>query len=273
MLESVSWAIPAAKEAYEHREKIRKGVEWLTDYLLGKRSSIVFTGMPGVGKTVLYDFLCGNAYSPSYQLPDKSRRPERGAKREGRQRIGLSVIPGDISRPRFEAIDELVLGKNPPHGVVHVVADGYADIRHDDARAYLVEEQGIGTISQFREFQRRGELEDLRDVCQMIRQAHRMHRRPSWLIVAATKADLYPDELDTAKTRYSPNGSGPFVDELRQLVGFVGADNFHWTSCPVCAARVQFTWREETVEPGIEEAQRDALVLRLWSTIKAHCES
>lgn len=114
MLESVNWAIPAAKEAYDHREKIRKGIEWLTDYLLGKRSSIVFTGMPGVGKTVLYDFLCGNAYSPGYQLPDKSRRLERGAKREGRQRIGLSVIPGDISRPRFEAIDELVLGKEPP---------------------------------------------------------------------------------------------------------------------------------------------------------------
>lgn len=136
-----------------------------------------------------------------------------------------------------------------------------------------MEEQGIRTISQFREFQRKGELEDLRDVCQMIRQAHRMHRRPSWLIVAATKADLYPDELDTAKTRYSPNGSGPFVDELRQLVGFVGADNFHWTSCPVCAARVQFNWQGETVKPRIEEAERDALVLRLWSTIKAHCES
>ena len=271
--EHASWALPAGKEAFEHRDEIRKWVEWLTDYLLGKRSSIVFTGMPGVGKTVLYDFLVGNAYSPGYQLPQKSRQAERATRREGRQRIALSVIPGDISRPRVEAIDKLLLGKSPPEGVVHVVANGYAEIRHDDARAHLVEEAGIRTLAQFREFQRRGEVEDLREVCQIIRQAQRKHRKPSWLIVASTKVDLYPEELEAAQNLYSPSGSGGFVEELKELIGFVGADNFHWTSCPACGARVEFTWSGQTVKPGIEEAQRDALVVRLWSTIRGHCES
>jgi hypothetical protein len=271
--EEVQWVVPAAKEALEHREEIRKGMQWLKDYLLRKQSSVVFTGMPGVGKTVLFDYLMGKGYEPGYEPPGKSRSLESGAKADRGRKIALSVIPGDISRPRYDAIDKLILGKSPPDGIIHVVANGFAEIRHDDARAHLIEESGLETIEQFRSFQRDGEVEDIREVCQKIRQAQRKHRKPSWMIVAATKADLFPKELDEARKQYSPSGSGVFGDQLRELAGFVGADNFRWTSCPVCSARVQFRWKKRTVKPGIEEGERDALLARLWSEIKAHCQS
>ena len=272
-VEEVPWVVPAAKGAYEHREEILKGMQWLKDYLLRKRSSVVFTGMPGVGKTVLFDYLMGKGYEPGYEPPGKSRSVESGAKAEGSEKIALAVIPGDVSGPRYDAIDKLILGKSPPDGIIHVVANGFAEIRHDDARAQQIEEAGLDTIEKFREFQRKGEIEDLREVCQKIRQAQRKHRKPSWMIVAATKADLFPKELDEARKHYSPSGSGVFGDQLRELAGFVGADNFRWTSCHVCSARVQFTWGKKTVKPGIEEGQRDALLATLWSEIKAHCQS
>lgn len=272
-LEEAGWVLPVGKEVFKHREEIGKGAQWLKDYLLRKQSAVVFTGMPGVGKTVLFDYLMGKGYTPGYKPPGKSRSAEHGKRSEDTQKIALSTIPGDISRPRYDAIDKLILGKRPPDGIIHVVANGFAVIQHDDARAALIGSGGFDTIEEFRTFQREGEIEDLKEVCDKLRQAQHKHHKPSWLIVAVTKADLFPNELEQARKLYSPSGNSDSVAPLRELSEFVGTDNFHWTSVPVCSARVEFTWGDETIKPGIEEGQRDALLAQLWSEIRAHCKS
>ena len=271
--EEAGWVLPVGKEAFKHRKEIGKWGLWLKDYLLPRQSTIVFTGMPGVGKTVLFDYLMGKGYTRGYKPPGKSRSADHGTKSEDAQKIALSTIPGDISGPRYDAIDKSILGKRPPDGIIHVVANGFAAIRHDDARADLIGTGWSDTIDEFREFQREGEIEDLEEVCGKLRQAQHRHRKPSWLIVAVTKADLFPDELVQARRLYSPSGNSDSVAPLRELSEFVGTDNFHWTSVPVCSARVEFTWADETIKPGIEEGQRDALLARLWSEIRAHCKS
>lgn len=272
-MEEALWGLPVAKEAVKHRKEIGKWADWLKDYLLRKQSTIVFTGMPGVGKTVLFDYLMGKGYTPGYKPPGKSRSVEHGTTSEDAQKIALSTIPGDMSGPRYDAIDKLILGKGPPDGIIHVVANGFAEIRHDDARAALIGSGGFDTIEEFREYQRKGEIEDLKEVCDKLRQAQHKHHKPTWLIVAVTKADLFPNELEQARKLYSPSGNSDSIAPLRELSDFVGSDNFRWTSVPVCSARVEFIWEDETIQPGIEEGQRDALLAQLWSEIRAHCKS
>jgi hypothetical protein len=46
--------------------------------------------------------------------------------------------------------------------------------------------------------------------------------KPVWLVIAVTKADLYPDDLDEVVRYYSPGSGSPFgakLDELRALAG------------------------------------------------------
>ena len=46
--------------------------------------------------------------------------------------------------------------------------------------------------------------------------------RPVWVVIAVTKADLYPDRLEEAVRYYSPGSGSPFaakLDELRALAG------------------------------------------------------
>ena len=43
-----------------------------------------------------------------------------------------------------------------------------------------------------------------------------------WVVIAVTKADLYPNDIDAAVDYYSPGSSSPFaakLDELRSLAG------------------------------------------------------
>ena len=85
------------------QEEIRTQAQWLKDYLLGKKSTIVFTGLPGVGKNVLFDYLMGTGYTSGYKPPGKSRLAEHGTKAEDAQKIALSTIPGGASGPRYDA--------------------------------------------------------------------------------------------------------------------------------------------------------------------------
>jgi DNA replication protein DnaC len=70
------WLLPVAKEAYENRKDILSAWERISAWL-AKKKGIAFTGMAGVGKTVLFDHLTGTAYKRGYILPLRSESLEK----------------------------------------------------------------------------------------------------------------------------------------------------------------------------------------------------
>ncbi|HUK91999.1 MAG TPA: hypothetical protein VLZ81_16485, partial [Blastocatellia bacterium] len=115
-IENVSWMLPAAKELYQRRDEITGAWEKITALLLGKKRSIAFTGMAGVGKTVLFDHLTGKAYKQGYTPPSTSLVKEAGKVSFQKKRIHITVIPGQDSMPRLEAVDEIFFGKKGVDG-------------------------------------------------------------------------------------------------------------------------------------------------------------
>ena len=59
--------------------------------------------------------------------------------------------------------------------------------------------------------------------------------RPTWLVIAVTKADLFPDELDEAVRHYSPGSGSPFAERLDELRALAGGAKLSIDVLPVCA--------------------------------------
>ena len=265
------WLIPLAKEAYEHRAEIVSGWDRIVTLLLGKKKTIVFTGMGGVGKTVLFDHLSGTAFDAKYAPPQEmSQAIEIGKMPARKKRIKISVVPGQESRPRLQAINELFYGDKPINGVVHVVANGFVELRHPEARQVLIE-QGLDTLQKFREHQLREEVEDFDATCNAIRQSAQKHRMPNWMIVAVNKCDLYASDIETARTYYATSTTSPFRTRLSSLQQQLGTDNFRWTIAPVCSWLDDFTWNGNTTKPQLNVSQRNQFLSRLSATLEQYC--
>ncbi len=86
------WLLPIAKEAYENRKDILSAWQRISAWL-AKKKSIAFTGMAGVGKTVLFDHLTGTAYKRGYTLPLRSESLEKGELSAAKKRIRFSADP------------------------------------------------------------------------------------------------------------------------------------------------------------------------------------
>ena len=129
---TIEWAPAAIKLLYENKETAAKMIEGGLSTFFGKKTSIAMTGMAGVGKTVLYDYLTGKAFQKNYSLPLQSQRPEKGIVKvkQPRKRLAFNVIPGQPSPERFIAGNELFLKpKTVLNGVIHVVSNGFSTIR------------------------------------------------------------------------------------------------------------------------------------------------
>ena len=59
--------------------------------------------------------------------------------------------------------------------------------------------------------------------------------RPTWLVVAVTKADLFADDVDAAVHYYSPGSGTPFGDKLDDLRALAGGAKLSIDVLPVCA--------------------------------------
>src|SRR5258706_14585060 len=126
-IEHTTWALPAIKEAYDHREQLLSLWETLIAHLLGKKSLIAITGMAGIGKSVLLEPLTGEAYRRDHPLPlQPSPSEEEGKILAHKKRIRLITIPGQETNSRYKAAIATFEGKKPLSGVIHVVANGYA---------------------------------------------------------------------------------------------------------------------------------------------------
>ena len=174
---------------------------------------VAVTGMTGVGKSQLVDRLTrrttGNGVA-EVGSATMERRTRRSARLQG---FRFRVVPGDNAATRLGALDE-VFHDEPVDGVIHVVANGYATPRRTGGTT--------GTATATREEQLAAELEDWTITSHRIASLAVRRDKPIWLVIAVTKTDLYPDEVEDAVRYYSPGSGTPFgdkVDALRALAG------------------------------------------------------
>ena len=267
---SLTWVLPAAKEAYDNREAIQGLWDRLATLLLGKKQSIGFTGLGGVGKTVLFDHLTGAAYRPGYTPPGTSRHKEKGKVSRHRKRMHMTVVPGQDSPARLEVTDDL-FGAKPVDGVVHVVANGFVELRSGAARETLVR-TGLQTIESFRQHQLEQELRDLDLTCEMIRASMRNNDKPKWMIVVSDKVDLYYDSVLEAEKYYSPGSGSKFSARIEEMQNRVGRDRFDWVAAPACAWLEDFEWNGQVVPSKLKPLDRDYFIGQLIDLIGAYCE-
>ncbi|MER7586916.1 GTPase [Micromonospora sp. NPDC127501] len=260
-----------ALAAYRYREEIRSIWGKTLEKLVGKKSHIVFTGMPGVGKTVLLDHLTGRGFDPKYLPPGRSVNAERGKVNQSGNKMAITVIPGQLSQPRLEHLAQAFDTKQPVDGVVHVVCNGFAAQR-DPFQVEYLRENGIDTLEKYREHHRQRELEDFAAVSNAIRVAAKKHRKAPWLLVAADKLDLYGSEAERlAARRYYGSDGGAFFELVNTLRHRVGTDNMTYDLLPACAWIEDFEWAGEKVSPTLGNQERQGLILHLANAIYERC--
>ncbi|MEW1952067.1 GTPase [Terrabacter sp. NPDC080008] len=175
--------------------------------------TVAVTGMTGVGKSQLVDRLTRRSTDDAAAEVGSAtmeRRTRRSAKLHG---FRFLVVPGDNAATRLGALDE-VFHDQPVDGVIHVVANGYATPR----RAAGI----TGAATATREEQLAAELEDWTITSHRIASMAVRRNKPIFLVIAVTKTDLYPDDVDEVVRYYSPGSGTPFgdrVDALRALAG------------------------------------------------------
>jgi hypothetical protein len=187
--------------------------ERVSRLLRNRYPMVAVTGMTGVGKSQLVDRLTRRASDDA--LADvgsavMERRTRRSAKLHG---FRFLVVPGDNAATRLSALDE-VFHDEPVDGVIHVVANGHATPRRAAGTS--------GAATATREEQLAAELEDWAITSHRIASMAVRRHKPIWLIIAVTKTDLYPDDVDEVVRYYSPGSGSPFaerVDALRALAG------------------------------------------------------
>jgi GTPase SAR1 family protein len=273
-IEHASWILPAVEQGFKHKDDLASIFDRILAFLLGKKSRIVITGMPGVGKSVLIEYLTGESYKRGYQTPPQpSFMMDKGKIVEHRKRIHIVTVPGQDAGPRWEAMDEIKKPNDPVTGILHVVANGFAVSRATDGAAVLPQIAKAATIEAYRQYQMQKELEDLQSTCSFTTSLVRKYKHPVWMFVVATKCDLYANELKSAENYYSPRADGPFVEQIRKLEALIGTMNFMWDAIPVCTVLEDFEWQQQRVPSALKESQRDKLVISLLRKMESACAS
>ena len=213
VVENWSWILPVAKEAYENREEVANTWDKLRKVFDGKETTIAVTGLLGSGKSLLCDYLTGKAYQRDYQKPGKSEKLEKGKVSTKNLNIRLATVPGQDSPSKLQALDELFDQDAPIDGVIHVVANGFTNVRSAFGQELLTRKNAL-TIYRKSQFEQ--EVEDLSHICELIRKSIRRSGKPKWLLVAVTKIDLYYDDIETARDRYY-HGESDFIERIQKL--------------------------------------------------------
>jgi len=263
---TVDWLNPVLA-ALEHRQTIWDTVRDIVNRIRSKPRNIAVTGMPGVGKTVLLDYLTGKAFHPNYTPPLRSQKLEQAS--VPRKGILLQVVPGQDALPRSEAFDSLFLSKTAVDGVIHVVANGFASLREPAAVATL--QKRYDDVANYREYMLSLEIEDLVETCQVLRDSHRRHHKPAWMLVAVDKIDLYHGTITDAQERYSPDRNRKFANRLTELTDQIGSDFFRWEPVPICGHLEEFTWAGDTLKPQLDTQRRNAYLAQFLRQLEEYC--
>ena len=186
---------------------------------------VAVTGMTGVGKSQLVDRLTRRTSSDGVAEVGSAvmeRRTRRSPRMHG---FRFRVVPGENAATRLGALDE-VFHDEPVDGVLHVVSYGHATPRRTAGTT------GAATAS--REQLLAAELEDWTITAHRIASLAVRRDRPIWLVIAVTKADLFPDTVEEAVEYYSPGSGTPFGDKLDELRSLAGGARLSVDVLPVC---------------------------------------
>lgn len=201
--------------------------EKLSHLLHRRYPTVAVTGMTGVGKTRLVDRLARRTTAEAVTDVGSATMERRTSKSARLKGFRFRVVPGDNAATRLSALDE-VFYETPVDGVVHVVAYGHATPRRSggisgEAPARSVDEQLAA------------ELEDWTITAHRIAAMAVRRDRPLWVVIAVTKADLYPAQLDEAVRYYSPGSGSPFAKKLEELRSLAGGAKISIDVLPVSA--------------------------------------
>lgn len=155
--------------------------------------------------------------------------------------------------------------KKAPDGVIHVVANGFVALRSEEARK--LEAAAWPELEKFLDLRRQQELEELGQVCGHLRNLLRRGNRPSWMLVAVAKVDLFQGQLASAEDWYGSSSRSPFAEHLRQLQWQIGADRFQWAAAPVCAWPEDFDFGDTTIASSFKIPERDHYLATFMETL------
>ncbi|MFF9011973.1 hypothetical protein ACF09C_03245 [Streptomyces sp. NPDC014870] len=187
---------------------------------------VSITGEAGAGKTVLCGALLQAIRSGD---PDSRKSPDiekhKAVIRAGgrRTQTAVTVIPGQLSLEREQALTDTMRGEASPHGIIHVTCWGHNRIwlRSDgrDVRDELAAAGGPVDEEAVRAWHLEKESLDFRVLADAIIDGE-LAKRLRWLLVVVSKCDLYWDRLDEARDHYIPGGAptdSRFAASLRDL--------------------------------------------------------
>jgi hypothetical protein len=189
--------------------------------------TVAVTGMTGVGKTALANKLSRRSAASTTAEVGSATMERRTRRTRGLTGFRFLVVPGDNAATRLGALDE-VFHDEPVDGILHVVAGGHATPRRTAGTTGRAPEAST-------EAQLAAELEDWTITSHRIAAMAVRRDRPVWLIIAVTKADLFPDRIDEVVDYYSPGSGTPFGDKLDELRSLAGAARISIDVLPVAS--------------------------------------
>ena len=196
------------------------------------RFPVVVGGTSGAGKTQLWSRLTGR----STGTPQTSVATDDGYMlRPHQQTAAIVTIPGQTSRSRFVALEELFGATTIVSGVVFVASYGFDRIwpGYEDAVASALPSFDLTAL---RERNLREEVNNFRDFCGKILQMRTLsppENSPQWLLIAANKADLYWNQINDAESYYDLMGGSPFADVAQDLFNRIGPLGIRFSSVPL----------------------------------------
>ncbi|WP_261881497.1 GTPase domain-containing protein [Vibrio coralliirubri] len=254
-------AVKAPYSVYKNWGTINKWYKKLLVWANKGETNVVVTGAAGAGKTELTNCLHGEIKNHDYQEPKTSQLVERHAISIGEMTRIYSVIPGQDIAAREQGLNEAFNKHKGLEGVVHLVDYGFTTNRSTVVEEALIAD-GVETIEQIREYNRKNELDEFKRVCDRIAASISDKKGPKWLVIAVNKSDLYLDTLNDAQRYYDLNGSSLFVDEISKLQKRVGTQNLKCYVVPVCTRAKPFIWNNIEVTPKLETFQESTILMR-----------
>ncbi|MGE6447933.1 hypothetical protein [Pseudoalteromonas tetraodonis] len=232
------------------------------------QTNILITGAAGAGKTVLATCYHGEVKDMEWEEPETSNDIENLPITIGEWTQIVTVLPGQDIKARSIGLTKTLHRGTSIEGIIHVVDFGYTSIRSEFSQKASVE-SGIETIDDLRKVNLERELTEFKKICEHIKTANNNGNGPKWLVIAVNKADLYLDELDDAKKYYHQDGQGPFVEELKSLIGNIGKQNIVCKTIPVCPKPKPYTWNGVEITPQLTTFKEPSEYMRNFSSIIA----